>query len=165
MNTSGYNLETTGAGASFQNAIVKRPHRTLADMMRAMLSGTNLRYQYWSHAIHHALYVKNRLPHQLLPDKVTPYERSTSRRPDLTHLRVFGSHVTVKQPRTRHFKLNTEHTTTGTFLGLTAIDRTIWYEDSTTGELHSTRHAILDEAHYSSNSRTPYASKLMNLAE
>ena len=162
---AGYTLESTGAGASFQSAIVERPHRTLADMMRTMLSGSNLSSKYWSHAIRHAVYVKNRLPHQSLPGKITPYERYTSRRPDLTHLRVFGSHVTVKQPRIRQSKIDTTHTTTGTFLGFTATDRTIWYEDSTTGELKSARHATFDEAHYSSNNRPPYATELMNMAE
>jgi len=41
IQTAGYTLETTGAGASFQNAIVERPHRQLANMMRTMLSGSN----------------------------------------------------------------------------------------------------------------------------
>ena len=39
---SGYTLEPTTAGAPFQNAIVERPHCTLADMMRTMLLGSGL---------------------------------------------------------------------------------------------------------------------------
>ena len=99
ISKAGYTLEVTGAGASFQNAIVERPHRTLADMMRTMLSGGNLSSEYWSHALLHAVYVKNRLPHSSLLGRITPFERLTRRKPDLTHLQVFGSHVTVKQPR------------------------------------------------------------------
>ena len=74
---AGYILETTGAGASFQNAIVERPHRTLADMMRTMLSGANLSSDYWSHAIRHAVYIKNRLPHSALPGGITPFQAYT----------------------------------------------------------------------------------------
>ena len=58
----GYVLERTGAGALFQNGIAEQSHRTLADMMRMMLTGANLSSDYWSHAIRHAVYVKNRLP-------------------------------------------------------------------------------------------------------
>ena len=86
VNAAGYTLEVTGAGASFQNAIVERPHRTLANMMRTMLSGANLPSTYWSYAITHAVYVKNRLPHSALPGRITPFQRYTKRMPDLTHL-------------------------------------------------------------------------------
>ena len=73
--------------------------------------------------------------------------------------------MTVKQPRVRNGKLDPNHTTTGIFLEFTATDRTIWFEDATTGELKSARHAVFDEAHYSANSRPPYARDLMNLEE
>ena len=95
---AGFTLETTGAGALFQNGIVERPHRTLANMMRTMLSGVNLDSSYWSYAIQHAVYIKNILPHNKLPGYITPFERYTGCCLDLSHIRVFGSHVTVKQP-------------------------------------------------------------------
>ena len=70
----GFILETTSAGASFQNAITERPHRTLADKIRTILSGANLNSDYWSHALRHAAYIKNRLPHQSLPGHITPFQ-------------------------------------------------------------------------------------------
>ena len=51
---AGYTLERTGAGASFQNSIAERPHRTLAAMMRTMLAEANPSSKYWAHAIKHA---------------------------------------------------------------------------------------------------------------
>jgi len=134
-------------------------------MMKTMLTGANLLSGYWLHAIRHAVYVKNRLPHQTLPGHITPFERYTIRRPDFSHLRVVGSHVTVKQPRVRNGKLDPNHTTTCIFLGFTATDRTIWFEDAAIGELKSAHHAVFDEAHYSANNRPPYARELMNLVE
>ena len=92
----GFILKTTGAGTSLQNAIVERPYRTLASMMRTMLSGANFDSSYWSFAIQHAVYIKNRLPHQALPGHITPFERFTGRRSDLSHIWVFSSHVMVK---------------------------------------------------------------------
>ena len=120
-----YPLERTGTGASFQNGLAERLHRTLADMMSTILVGSNLSSQYWSHAIQHACCIKNQLPHMSLPNHITPFEHFTNRRPDLSHLRIFGSHTTVKQPRIRLNKINTTHTTTVIFLGYTAIDCTI----------------------------------------
>jgi len=73
--------------------------------------------------------------------------------------------VTVKQPCVRNGKLDPNHTTTGIFLGFTATDRTIWFEDATTGEIKSARHPVFDEAHYSANNRPPYAHELTNLVE
>ena len=96
---AGYTLESTGAGASFQNSIVERPRRQLANMIRTMLSSSNLSSLYWSHDIHHAVYIKNRLPYQSLPGNITPYQQFMSRCPDLIHIRVLGSHFTVKQLR------------------------------------------------------------------
>jgi len=69
--------------------------------MRTMLTGSNLGSEYWSYALRHAVYIKNRLPHQALPKYISPFERYTSRRPDISHIRVFGSHVTVKGPQVR----------------------------------------------------------------
>ena len=62
--------------------------------------------------------------------------------------------------------MDPDHTTTGIFLGFTATDRTIWFEDLTKGELKSARHAVFNEAHYSANKRPPYTQELMtNMAE
>ena len=43
---AGYTLEVTGVSASFQNGIVERPHRTLVNMMRSMISGASLMPNY-----------------------------------------------------------------------------------------------------------------------
>ena len=159
-----YSLEATGDGASFQNGIVKQPRRILANMMRTMLSVVNLNLEYWSHVIRHAIYIKI-VFRTNLPKYITLFQVFTNRRPDLTHIRVFSSYVTIKQARVRCYKLDTDHTTSGIFLGFSSTNRLIWFEDSASGELKSARHAIFDEAHYSANNRPPYAKQLMELAE
>ena len=154
-----------GASALFRNGIADRPYCTLADMMKTILTGANLLSNYWSHAIRHAVYVKNILPYQAIPGHITPFEQYTSRCPDLSHLSVFGSHVTVKKTRVRNGKLDPNHTTTDIFLRFTATNRTIWFEDATTGELKSARHAVFNKAHYSADNQPPYTRELVNLAE
>ena len=72
-------LEPTGAGASFQNAIVERGHRSLGNMVRTLLLSANLKPEYWSFAILHAVYIKNRLPHKSLPNYKIHWKTSKSR--------------------------------------------------------------------------------------
>ena len=115
---AGYTLKITGVGASFQNRIVEWPHRTLADMLRTMLTGAHLTSDYWSHTIRHAVYIQNRLPDRFLPNYINPYQRYTNRIPDLSHVRIFGSRFTAKQPRVRCYKIDPGHTTTGMFFVL-----------------------------------------------
>ena len=162
-----YVLETTAPGSSFQNGTVERGHRTLANMMRSMLRGAGLGPEYWTYALRHAVYLRNRLPHTALPDMITPFEKYHSRRPDLHHLRVFGSLVTVKNPGDRPTKIDDKdvHTSSGVFLGFTATDRNIIFEDCITKKIKIARHAVFDEAHYSKDFRPPYAQQLIDLAE
>jgi len=93
--------------------------------MGTILSGANLNSTYWSYAIQHAVYIKHRLTHQALTGIIALFERFTSRRLDLSHIRVFGSHVIMKQPRVHRYKLDKNHTTTGTFIIYTSTDRTV----------------------------------------
>ena len=72
-----YVLEPTAPDSSFQNGIVERGHRTLANMMRSMLRGAGLGPEYWTYAIRHATYLRNRLPHTSLPGLITPFENTT----------------------------------------------------------------------------------------
>ena len=67
----GYTGETTAAGASFQNAIAKRPHRTLKEKVRCLLFNAGLGMEYWSSALIHAVWLYNRTYHKTI-DK-TPY--------------------------------------------------------------------------------------------
>ena len=152
-----YVLESTAPDSSFQIGIVERGHRTLSNMMRSMLKGVSMESEYWSYAIRHAIYIRNHLPHTSLPDPTIPYQRFHGRKPDLCHLRVFGSSVTVKTPGVKHTKLDNRNTTSGIFLGFTATDRNIIFEDYITKEIKTVTHAIFDEAHYSNDFCPPYA--------
>lgn len=45
---------------------------------------------FWAEAISTAAYVRNHLPTMTLKENETPYERWYGRKPDVSHLRVFG---------------------------------------------------------------------------
>jgi hypothetical protein len=78
-----YVLKTTGAHSSAQNGLAEKPNQDLARMMRTMLHGAGLGSEYWSYALWHAVYLKNRLPHTALK-WVTPYEKLNKVKPDLS---------------------------------------------------------------------------------
>ena len=75
--------------------------------------------QFWSFALIQATYIKNRLPHTALG--ITPYEAFTGVKPNLSHLRIFGSIVYGRKPGHRPAKLD-KHDAIGVFLDYTATE-------------------------------------------
>ena len=114
IKTAEYTIEITGADNSSQNGIAERPHHTLADMVRTGLENAGLGPQFWSDALLHTVYIKNRLPHAAFNYKLTPYERLTGPTPDLSKLRVFDSRVVCRKPGKRSPKL-TKYSYNGIF--------------------------------------------------
>ena len=139
----GYSLEETGADASSQNGIAERPNRTYGQMMRCMLSSAELGPEFWSFALLHAVYVRNRLWHATI--KTSPYERMTGTKPNLSTLRIFGCRMFAKKPGKRTTKLD-HHTYTGIFLGFTATPKNARYIDEATGTIKVASNIIYDEA-------------------
>lgn len=72
---------------------------------RSLLSAMNMPQHFWAEAVRHAVYVLNRLPTKLLKDQ-TPYEVLKGRKPNLSHLRVFGYTGHVKLPANHLKKLD-----------------------------------------------------------
>jgi hypothetical protein len=60
---AGFSLELTGSDASAQNLLAENPNRTFGQMMRCILYSEDLGPEYWSWALQHAMYIKNRIPH------------------------------------------------------------------------------------------------------
>ena len=106
-------LEITGSDNSSQNGRGKRPHRTMANMMRCLLYSSNLGSGFWSDALLYAAYVYNRTHHEAI-DK-TPYEAWTGKQPSIKHIRTFRTPVIVRETGTRPTKLD-PHVFNGVFL-------------------------------------------------
>jgi len=144
-NQEGFILQPTATDASFQNGLAERPNRTLAETMRCLLHNAGLGPQYWSWALTHSVYLKNRLPHRAIG--CTPYEAWSGKKPNVSKLRIFGSPVIVRLPGPRPAKLD-HHTTHGLFLGYTATDHNIYYQDYKTKRVKIATHVTFDEAGY-----------------
>ena len=110
---NGITLEPTAPYSPSQNGVAERFNRTLLELARAMLLEKNLPTFLWDEAVAHAAYLRNRAPTKALNGK-TPYEVWNDQRPDVSHLREFGTDVWVLDesqnisklsPRSRKMKL------------------------------------------------------------
>ena len=80
-----------------------RRDRTYGEVMRTMIMAAGLPNMYWSYALLHAVYIKNRLPHSTLG--MTPYKKMAFKKPDLSHL-FFYDTITHQTRQTRHVEFD-----------------------------------------------------------
>ena len=71
-----------------QNGVAERRNRTLLEMVRSMMSYSDLPHSFWGYAIETANYILNSVPSKSVP--LTPIELWTGHKPSLRHIRVWG---------------------------------------------------------------------------
>jgi hypothetical protein len=81
-----------------QNGRAERKNRTIFDTARTLLLQSGLPFFLWPEAVKTAVYLRNRLPSRSTPGK-TPYEVLTGKRPNLSHLRIFGCDAYAHIPK------------------------------------------------------------------
>ena len=94
LEDSGIVGQFTMPGSPKQNGVAERRNRTLMEMVRSMISRTNLPDFLWGEALKTALYILNRVPTKAV--LLTPFELWTGRKPSLNHLKVWGCPAEVK---------------------------------------------------------------------
>lgn len=90
------------------NGIAERLNRTLVEKARTMLLESNLPKRFWNEAILTANYIKNRSPTNAHGNQFrnrTPAEIWFGSKPDLAHVRVFGSICYNHVPKDKRSKL------------------------------------------------------------
>ena len=65
-------------------------NRTLMESARSMMNHAGLPDRYWAEAVECAAYIRNRLPTSALTERKTPFEMWSGRKPNISHLKVFG---------------------------------------------------------------------------
>ena len=68
------------------NGVFERRNRTLLDMVRSMMSYTDLPISLWGYALQMDFYILNRIPSKFFYD--TPYEIRHGRTPSLKHVKI-----------------------------------------------------------------------------
>lgn len=83
--------EETAPYTPQENGIAERNNRTIIQMVRCMLNDAKLPIKYWAEAAYYAVYLKNRTYTRKVG--MTPEEKFTGKKPDVKHLKIFGSLV------------------------------------------------------------------------
>jgi hypothetical protein len=83
-------------GILYQTSCVETPHDVLwreniniFSLGRALMFQSSIPKVFWSYAISHAIYLTNKFPSVKLLNH-SPYELLYNKKPDFSHLRVFG---------------------------------------------------------------------------
>ena len=103
------------------------------------------------------MYLHNRLVHSAT--NKAPYEGWYGPKPNVTHLKTFGSWVYVKRTGSRQCKLD-QHNFTSIFLGYTVTDQKSTYLDLNLGIVKTCHHANFDEAWYLQPNRWTWTSMI-----
>ncbi|GBP42186.1 Retrovirus-related Pol polyprotein from transposon TNT 1-94 [Eumeta japonica] len=86
-----------------QNGLAERFNRTIVEKAKCLLLDAKLGKEFWAEASNTAVYLHNRTVLPVLNDK-TPYEIWLGRKPDIGHLRIFGSRVMVHVAKEKRLK-------------------------------------------------------------
>ena len=94
LKTCGIVPQLTPPGTPQLNSVSERRIRTLFDMVRSMMSQTDLPLYFWGYALGIAAFILNRTPSKAT-EKI-PYEIWTRKLPSLSFLKIWGCEAYVK---------------------------------------------------------------------
>ncbi|XP_014757873.1 uncharacterized protein LOC106866720, partial [Brachypodium distachyon] len=87
--------QLTPPGTPQRNGVSERRNRTLLDMVRSMMSLTDLPLSFWGYALETAAFTLNSAPSKSV--ETTPYELWFGKKPKLSFLKVWGCEAYVKR--------------------------------------------------------------------
>ncbi|CAG4955863.1 unnamed protein product [Colias eurytheme] len=86
-----------------QNGLCERYNRSIVEKAKCLLFDAKFDKILWAEAVQTAVYLKNRSPAAGLQHH-TPFELWTGKKPDVSHVRVYGSLVMTHIPKERRLK-------------------------------------------------------------
>lgn len=101
---AGIKKETIVSYNPQQNGVAEGKNRTIMEAVRTMLHDQKLPKFLWGEAANTVVYVQNRTPYQDLESK-TLEEVFTGKRPEVSHLRIFGYSVYFHVPKEKRKKM------------------------------------------------------------
>jgi hypothetical protein len=87
-----------------QNGVAERKNITIMEVVKTMIHDQDLPMCLWAEAAMTVVYVQNRLSHSALGFK-TPEEMFTGKKPEVSHLKIFGCPVFIHIPKEKRNKL------------------------------------------------------------
>ncbi|KAK8670697.1 hypothetical protein V6N13_037315 [Hibiscus sabdariffa] len=86
--------QLTPPGTPQWNGVSERRNRTLLDMVRSMMSHSDLPISFWGHALETTAFTLNRVPSKSV--QKTPHEMWTGKRPSMSFMKIWGCKAYVK---------------------------------------------------------------------
>ena len=144
-----------------QNGVAERFNRTMVESARSMLYHAKLPLTFWAEAVNTAVYVRNRSPTVSLKSK-TPFEHWFQKKPDVSHMRVFGSLCFVHIPDSERQKLDAK-SYKGIFVGYPEQTKGYKVYNLASGKFARTRNVIFDENNFHSFGKAPRKEEIVNV--
>jgi hypothetical protein len=88
-----------------QNGVAERKNRTIMEAVNTMIHDQDIPMCLWAEATKTTVYVQNRLFHSALGFK-TPEEMFSEKKPEVSHLKIFGCPVFVHIPKEKKNKMD-----------------------------------------------------------
>ncbi len=107
LHECGIQQQTSAPYTPQQNGVAKRANRTIMECTKNMIHAQGLDLEFWAEAVNTTVYIKNRCPTKALESK-TLQEAWTDRKPDVSHLRVFGCKAFTHIPNEKRSKLESK---------------------------------------------------------
>ena len=125
--------------------MVERKNRTLQEMARTMMIASKIANQFWAEAINTACYTINRCMTRPLLEK-TPYELLKGRKPNISHLRVFGCKCFIHNNGKNLLGKFDARSDNGIFLGYSTHSKAYRVLNKRTMCVEESVHVIFDES-------------------
>jgi transposase InsO family protein len=104
-----------------QNGVAERKNRTIMEVVKTMIHDQDLPMCLWAEAAMAVVYVQNRLSHSALGFK-TPEKMFTKKKPEVSHLKIFGCPVFIHIPKEKRNKLEPSRKK-GIFVGYCEVSK------------------------------------------
>ena len=144
LEMKGIKRQTTCAYTPQQNGVAERMNRTLKDHIRTMLHHNSTPLEFWAEALSCAAYIRNRVTSRSLPSGTTPFEIWHGRKPNIAHLRTFGSNCWYKIPD-KHLQTLDYRSVKAIMLGYAEAQKAYKLWDFTNEKIVVSRDVIFDE--------------------
>ena len=107
LRSEGIEKETMTPYTPQSNGMSERTNRTIIETAKAIMSKVSSPKHYWAEAVSAAVYLRNLTPTRAIPEG-SPHEAwfGVRKRPDLTHLRVWGRVAYAQVPKETRRKLD-----------------------------------------------------------
>ncbi|GKV23723.1 hypothetical protein SLEP1_g33425 [Rubroshorea leprosula] len=131
-------------GRSVKNGVCERRNRTIMNMVRSLMSKSDVSKEFWPEAINWSVHILNRSPTSPVPD-LTPEEAWSGRRPAVDYFRIFGCIAYAHVPDKKRSKLDDKGEKC-IFLGVSNQSKAYRLYNPLTKKVIISRDVVFDEA-------------------